>query len=247
MHNKKEFIVGYQAVREILSKQPYRVVRCFLLNSREDSRIRELLDLINLNKINLLYKNRQELDALLGSTNHQGVALECHTVAPKSEAFLEDLLLKNQLLLLFLDGVQDPHNLGAIIRTANAMGVDAVIAPKDRACGLTEVVHKTACGATAHTPFIQITNLARTLRQTREASVDIIGLDAQSAMTIGQVSAAHRIALVVGGEGKGLRRLTREHCDSLVSIPMRGTVQSLNVSVATAIGLYVITGNTLAS
>lgn len=243
MQSKTEFIVGYQAVREILCKQPYRVIRCFLLNSREDNRMRELLDLVNTNKINALYKNRHELDAMLGSSNHQGIALECYTVTPKSEAFLEDLLLKSQLLLLFLDGVQDPHNLGAIMRSANAMGVDAVIAPKDRACGLTEVVHKAACGATAHTPFIQITNLARTLRQTHEAGVDIVGLDAQSTMTIEQVRTTHRIALVVGGEGKGLRRLTREHCDYLVSIPMRGAVQSLNVSVATAIGLYVIIEN----
>ncbi len=240
MQQKTEFIIGYQSVKEFIAKRPYRILRCLLQESRVDKRLQEIQDELKTNKINTLYLSRKEMDAILGTDNHQGFALECSSIAAKSESFLEDLLLKSNLLLLFLDGVQDPHNLGAILRSANAMGVDAVIAPRDRACGLTEVVHKTACGATVHTPFVQVTNLARTLRQTKESGVEIIGMDAQAPTLIQEIQLSQRVGLVMGGEGQGMRRLTREQCDLQVCIPMYGTVESLNVSIATAIGLYEI-------
>jgi 23S rRNA (guanosine2251-2'-O)-methyltransferase len=137
-----------------------------------------------------------------------------------------------------LDGVQDPHNLGACLRTANAAGVDAVIVPKDRACGLTPVVYKVASGAAEATPFIQVTNLARTLRQIKDLGVWIYGADETAEQTIFQADLKGPCAIVLGAEGEGLRRLTREHCDFLVKIPMSGSVQNLNVSVATGICLF---------
>ncbi|HGX92090.1 MAG TPA: 23S rRNA (guanosine(2251)-2'-O)-methyltransferase RlmB, partial [Candidatus Tenderia sp.] len=140
--------------------------------------------------------------------------------------------------LLILDGVQDPHNLGACLRSADAAGVDAVIVPKDKAAGLTPVVRKVACGAAESVPFYQVTNLARTLRELQELGVWLVGAAGEADTTVYQADLKGSLAIVMGAEEKGLRRLTREHCDSLIKIPMAGTVESLNVSVATGICLF---------
>ena len=140
--------------------------------------------------------------------------------------------------LLILDGVQDPHNLGACLRTADAAGVHAVIVPRDKACGLTSTVRKVACGAAETVPFVQVTNLTRTLKALQQAGIWIIGTDLDTTQSLYDSDLTGPLALVLGAEGKGLRRLTREACDSLVKLPMQGTVQSLNVSVSAGICLY---------
>lgn len=240
---KTEFIYGYQTLREILRFQPQAIRQLYLQQERHDQRIQELLSLAQVAKLPVKWASRPELDHLLGTTRHQGMAIECGRISAMPESMLQELIADEAapILLLVLDGIQDPHNLGACIRTANAMGAAAVIAPKDRAAGLTDVVHKTACGATAVTPFIQVTNLARTLRELKEHGVWLVGLDAEADSPLARLDAGKRAALIMGSEGEGLRRLTKEECDYLVHIPMHGTVESLNVSVATAIALYELT------
>ncbi len=237
---KDEFIYGYQSLRGILRYQPGVIQRLFLQQQRGDDRIKEILQWAQTAKVGVTWVGRAELEQMVGSSQHQGMAAQCTRISAMPESMLEGLLEDESqpLILLILDGVQDPHNLGACLRTANAMGVAAVITPKDRAVGLTEVVHKTACGATAVTPFIQVTNLARTLREIKEYGVWLVGLDAEADTSIMGLEAGKRVGLILGSEGEGLRRLTKEHCDYLVHIPMYGTVDSLNVSVAAAIGLY---------
>ena len=240
--SKTEFIYGFQPVREILNHQPQRVRQLYLVRDRRDQRIQALEELARIAKVEIIWLARSELDQMLGTSQHQGMAVKCLPIMAMTESMLEDLLVDESkpVLLLILDGIQDPHNLGACIRTANAMGVAAVIAPKDRAVGLTEIVHKTACGATAVTPFIQVTNLARTLRDIKKRGVWVVGLEMEGSMNICELNPGERVALVAGAEGEGLRRLTRENCDYLAHIPMTGTVGSLNVSVAVGIALYQI-------
>ena len=239
---KTEFIYGYQPLKEIIRHQPKRIQRVFLQQQKGNERIQEVLEWALAAKLTVQWIARPELDRLLGTTHHQGMAIQCQSISALPESMLSDLLedKSKPLLLLILDGIQDPHNLGACIRSANAMGVDAVIAPKDRAAGLTDVVHKTASGATAVTPFIQVTNLARTLREIKKHGVWLVGMDAEAKATLDSLDPGPRVALIMGAEGAGMRRLTTEQCDFLARIPMRGTVESLNVSVATAIALYAL-------
>ncbi|HBJ68682.1 MAG TPA: 23S rRNA (guanosine(2251)-2'-O)-methyltransferase RlmB, partial [Alcaligenes faecalis] len=181
------------------------------------------------------------LDGLAKGTRHQGVvalALEQELAVDVNE-LLDDLEEAGQVpFLLILDGVTDPHNLGACLRSANAAGAHAVIAPRDRAVGLNATVSRVACGGAESTPYITVTNLARTMRMLRERDVWLVGTSDQATHTFHQVDARRPMAWVMGAEGEGMRRLTRETCDELVSIPMMGAVESLNVSVASAVCLY---------
>jgi len=177
---------------------------------------------------------------MLPEVRHQGVIGRLQPSRERNERDLELLLdgLEHPPFLLVLDGVQDPHNLGACLRTADAAGVDAVIAPRDRAAGLTATACKVACGAAQTVPFIRVTNLARTLGRLQKAGIWLVGAAGEEDRELYQADLTGPLAIVVGGEGRGLRRLTRERCDLLVSIPMAGIVESLNVSVATGICLY---------
>jgi len=233
-------VFGIHAVEAALKKA---AVSELWLDERQKpgSRLNNLIELARRERVKIARHSREELDQLAGGERHQGV------VAHLSEALAavtqQDLLtliesLEHPPFLLILDGVTDPHNLGACLRSANAAGVDAVIAPKDKAVGLTPVVRKVACGAAEETPFYQVTNLARTLRDLQQAGVWLIGADGETEQSIFQTDLKGALALVMGAEGTGLRRLTREHCDLLVKIPMAGTVESLNVSVATGICLF---------
>ncbi|MDH5473426.1 MAG: 23S rRNA (guanosine(2251)-2'-O)-methyltransferase RlmB, partial [Gammaproteobacteria bacterium] len=181
---------------------------------------------------------KTDLEKRCGSPKTQGIAGRYRSLTADSENSLDQLLLKDNLLLLILDGIQDPHNLGACLRSADAAGVDAVIAPKDRATGLTPTVRKVACGAAESVPFIQVTNLARTLKQLKDAEVWIIGAAGEADTVIYDANLTGKLAIVMGAEEKGLRRLTRENCDLLVKLPMAGQVESLNVSVATGVCLF---------
>ena len=240
-NDKQRLIGGIHSVRNVLRHGAESITDAWVDSSRHDKRIREVLSELRQHNIPSRQVTRQQLSELAPDINHQGVLLRTIAPAATREAELPGILHRAEgpLLLLVLDGVQDPHNLGACLRTADAAGVHAVIAPKDRSVGLTPVVCKVASGAAERLPFIQVTNLARTLKMLADKfGVWIIGAAGEAQQSLYEVDLKIPTVLVMGGEEKGMRRLTREHCDQLVSLPMAGTVESLNVSVATGVALF---------
>lgn len=240
MPTEQQFIFGIHSVESLLSKHPDRVIRLCILHERHDKKINRILELAKQNDIHIDYLSKPELERLARTENHQGVIAFAKQSPVLSENNLSTLiaLLDEAPFILILDGVQDPHNLGACLRSADAAGVHLVIAPKDKSVGITPTVSKVASGAAETVPFIQVTNLVRTLELLKELGIWIYGASADAAQTLYQTKLTGPIAIVLGAEGQGLRRLTQEHCDALVKIPMRGTIESLNVSVATGIFLF---------
>lgn len=238
--SQSEIAYGLHAVQAILQSAPQRVQALYILQGRNDPRLQKILSLAQASDIRPETRTRAQLDELVAEENHQGVVARCAPGERHDETFLFDLLagLDRPALLLVLDGVTDPHNLGACLRSAEAAGVDAVIAPKDKSASLTSVARKVACGAAEVLPFIPVTNLARTLKKIQEAGVWLLGAAGEAEQTVYQADLTGSIALVMGAEGQGLRRLTRDTCDYLVKIPMAGSVSSLNVSVATGVCLF---------
>lgn len=235
-----EFVYGIHAVMTLLQQTPKTVQTIYILEGRHDQRLQNLIRTAERQRILIQSMQRQELDALASGNQHQGIIAAVAESDSKLETDLNRILenLSQPAFLLILDGVQDPHNLGACLRSANAAGVHAVIAPKDRAVGITPVVRKVASGAAELTPFIQVTNLARTMRDLQEQGVWLYGLAEEGDVNLYDVDLTGPVALVLGAEGSGLRRLTREHCDQLLKIPTVGTISSLNVSVAAGICLF---------
>ncbi len=233
-------VFGLHAVRTLLAQRPERASLLLLQKGREDARMSELMRVAQAAGIRTEWRDARELERLAGSDHHQGACLQVRPMGTLGEGALDEILDRATMpaFLLVLDGVQDPHNLGACLRTADAAGVNAVIVPRDRAAGLSPTVRKVASGAAETMPLIQVTNLARTLRWLKEREVWIVGTDDEAEKSVFETRLTGPLALVLGAEGSGLRRLTREHCDALVSIPMRGVVESLNVSVATGVVLY---------
>jgi 23S rRNA (guanosine2251-2'-O)-methyltransferase len=238
--NEEAIVFGLHAVRTLLQQRPERASLLILQKGREDARVSEVMKLAQAANIKIELRDGRELDRLAGGDRHQGVCIRMKGSDVLGEGALDELLDRASAppLLLVLDGVQDPHNLGACLRTADAAGVTAVIVPRDRAAGLSPTVRKVASGAAETVPLIQVVNLARTLRWLKEREIWIVGTDDQAPKSLFQTSLAGPLAVVLGAEGPGLRRLTKENCDALVSIPMRGVVESLNVSVATGVVLY---------
>lgn len=212
--------------------------RLFLQDSRRDKRLQSIIDRAGQLNVAIERLDRQALDDMAGDTRHQGVIGEfaAQDLPDNIPELLESI--SGAPFLLVLDGVQDPHNLGACMRSANAAGVHAVIVPKDNAAGLTPTVRKVAAGAAEVTPLITVTNLARALRELKEAGVWLVGLAGEAEQEIYDVDMKGGLAVVMGAEGEGLRRLTRKECDFLARLPMAGSVESLNVSVATGITLW---------
>ncbi|KPJ67384.1 MAG: 23S rRNA methyltransferase [Coxiella sp. DG_40] len=237
---ESQYIYGLHAVEGILRNAPQTVRHLFIQRGRYDQRIQKILQLAHKNNIQPEIISRRKLEVLLPECQHQGVAVIIASGMIYRETDLVGLLdkLEEAPFLLILDSIQDPHNLGACLRSANAAGIDAVIAPKDNAVGLTPVVRKVACGAAETTPFIQVTNLVRSMHMLKDRGIWLYGTTADAKTKIYDVNLTGPIGLVLGGEEKGIRRLTREHCDGLMSIPMLGTVSSLNVSVAAGICLF---------
>ncbi|WP_205694462.1 23S rRNA (guanosine(2251)-2'-O)-methyltransferase RlmB [Crenobacter cavernae] len=235
--SNKRLIHGFHAVNARLWQNPKSLVEVYLARGREDARVRAVLEKVDAESVKLVMVEPERLDAMTGKARHQGVAAVID--ASKSYVSLDDVLehLSEPPLLLILDGVTDPHNLGACLRVADAMGAHAVIAPKDRSAGLNATVSKVACGAAEVVPYITVTNLARTLRDLKDQGVWIAGTEMEADTDLFHVDAAGPLAWVMGSEGEGMRRLTREHCDVLVAIPMFGTVESLNVSVSSGMVL----------
>jgi 23S rRNA (guanosine2251-2'-O)-methyltransferase len=220
-------------------KQPERLMQLYIQKERQDTKMQAIVDLAKSQQIKITLISRHELDQLTQQAVHQGVVACCHKPKLFSENDLEKIVENTpKPLLLILDGIQDPHNLGACLRSADAAGVHAVIAPKDKSVGITATVSKVACGAAETVPFIQVTNLARTMRFLKELGIWLFGAAGDAEQTLYQTDLTVSLALVLGAEGAGLRRLTREHCDALLNIPMSGFVSSLNVSVATGVFLF---------
>jgi 23S rRNA (guanosine2251-2'-O)-methyltransferase len=233
-------VYGLHAVRAVLTRRPDDVIRLAIAATRDDARVRELRELAAARGLEAQPVSADALDRETGGAAHQGVVLEVRPSAPLDENSLLDLLASqaSPALVLVLDGVYDPHNLGACLRTADAAGATAVVAPRDRAAGLTPVVRKVAAGAAETMPFAQVTNLARALRDMKAAGLWIAGTAEDGEKDVYAADLTGPLALVMGSEGKGLRRLTRESCDFRLRLPMQGAVASLNVSVAAGIVLY---------
>jgi 23S rRNA (guanosine2251-2'-O)-methyltransferase len=234
-----QLVWGLHAVRESLARAPERMLELWILSGRTDERMEAIVALAREHGIACQAVRRETLDGMAGGGSHQGVVARLAPATPLDEDDLEALLdrLEGPPLLLVLDGVQDPHNVGACLRTADAAGVHAVIIPRDRAAGLTPAARKAAAGAAETVPLIRVVNLARCLRKLKDRGIWLAGAEA-NAPSVFSVDLSGPLALVLGGEGEGLRRLTRETCDLLVSLPMKGSVASLNVSVAAGALLY---------
>jgi len=247
--SSSKIIFGFHAIQSRLRQNAASIQELMIDRDRIDPRMRDLQNIAKQNNVRVMELDRQRLDGIAGAhARHQGVVAKVID-SPMPYRDVDDVLesdLNEPPFLLVLDGVEDPHNLGACLRVADAMGVHAVIAPKDRAVGLNATVRKVACGAAETVPFIAVTNLARTLRELQEKGVFVIGAAANAETDLNQTPLNGPIAIVLGAEGAGLRRLTEETCDKLIKIPMFGTVESLNVSVASGICLYEIRRQRLA-
>jgi 23S rRNA (guanosine2251-2'-O)-methyltransferase len=232
-------IFGIHAVESVLTRNPQNVISLFLLKNRKDKTLQNIEQLAKKAGIKCQSVDRKKMDDRVYG-NHQGVIAEVKVAdASMNEAQLLDLAaVKENLFLLVLDGVTDPHNLGACIRTADAAGVDAIVLPKDRSASLNATVRKVACGAAENVPLVKVTNLSRFLKQLKDDFVWIIGTAGEAESHVFETKLAKKTAIVMGAEGSGMRRLTRENCDELIKIPMAGSVSSLNVSVAAGICLF---------
>ncbi len=234
-----EFIYGIHAINAVLEKSPDRLIEAFVLKGRQDDRLMPVLNELQRFGISIQQMGRKALDDKAKGANHQGIIARVKPAKALNEHDLDDILASaEQPLLLVLDGVTDPHNLGACLRNADAAGVAAVIVPKDKSAPMTATVSKVACGAAETVPLVRVTNLARTMRALQEKGIWFVGTAGEATHDIYQSKLTGPLAIVMGAEGDGMRRLTRETCDDLIKIPMAGSVSSLNVSVATGICLF---------
>ncbi|WP_415844112.1 23S rRNA (guanosine(2251)-2'-O)-methyltransferase RlmB [Stutzerimonas zhaodongensis] len=234
-----EKVYGLHAVEALLRHHPKRVKQVWLAEGRDNPRVQALVELAGQSKVRVGQCERREMDAWVEGV-HQGVVADVSPSQVWGDAMLEELLDRTEgaPLLLVLDGVTDPHNLGACLRTADAAGALAVIIPKDKSATLNATVRKVACGAAEVIPLVAVTNLARTLEKLQQRGLWVVGTAGEADKEIYDQDLRGPIVLVMGAEGKGMRRLTREHCDFLVKLPMAGSVSSLNVSVASGVCLF---------
>jgi 23S rRNA (guanosine2251-2'-O)-methyltransferase len=236
----EHFVYGVHAVSALLAN-PHRVTKkLFIAEGRVDKRIQDLIDKANHAQIIIEKLGSQQMNQRFAEFTHQGIVASASALPDYNESHLPALLesTKSPCLILILDGVTDPHNLGACLRSADATGVDFVIIPKDKSASITPVVSKVACGAAESVPLVRVTNLVRSMELLKKEGVWIYGAAGEAQGTLYQTDCTGAVAIVMGAEGEGIRRLTREHCDGLFSLPMSGTVDSLNVSVATGVSLY---------
>ena len=240
--SQDKIIVGFHSITSHIRLDSSSIKEIYIDESRKDGRVNDLMKLIKEHQIKFYLSSKDRLDGFVTGAKHQGVVAQVHDLNSKYVT-VEDIIegdIDGPLLLLILDGIEDPHNLGACFRVADAMGVHAIICPKDNAVGVNATVRKVACGGAESIPFIVATNLARTIRYLKDKGFFVYGTDGESSKTMQQLNFDGNVALVMGSEGVGMRRLTKELCDDIFSIPMLGLVESLNVSVATGICLYEI-------
>ena len=231
-------LFGFHAVLARLRADPSSVIELYVDETRHDARIRDVAAQAERAGVTVMKVPTKRLDGFYGGGRHQGVVarVDVKALSHSLDEILEQV--QGPPLLLLLDGVTDPHNLGACLRVANAAGVHAVVAPKDRAAGISAAVSKVASGAAEVTPYLMVTNLARTIDELKEREIWVVGTDERAEQSLYQANLPEAIAWVLGAEGEGMRRLTREKCDLLVRVPMAGAVGSLNVSVAAGICLF---------
>ena len=245
MAQTHEWLYGIHALTAVLEREPQRILEIYIAKGRDDERLHTLINLARKNGLGIQFCNKKILDDKAQGESHQGVVARAQPAKTLSENDLDEIIthahnMGKAPFLLVLDGVTDPHNLGAVLRSADAAGVDAVIVTKDKSASLNATVRKVACGAADVIPLIQVTNLSRTLAELQEKAIWVVGTAGEATQSVFDCKMDGPIALVMGAEGKGMRRLTRERCDELIKLPMHGTVSSLNVSVATGICLYEI-------
>jgi 23S rRNA (guanosine2251-2'-O)-methyltransferase len=234
-----EFIYGIHAIKAVLANDPMRFKEAFVLKGRQDDRLLPLLTQLQECGVSIQQMGRKAVDDKAKGANHQGIIAKVKPAKQLNENDLDAILAASKSpLLLILDGVTDPHNLGACLRNADAAGVAAVIVPKDKSAPMTATVSKVACGAAEAVPLVRVTHLARTMRALQEQNIWIVGTAGEATHNIYQAKLDGPLAIVMGAEGDGMRRLTRETCDDLIKIPMAGEVSSLNVSVASGICLF---------
>ena len=235
---KSKMIFGFHAVTARLRHEASSVEEIYVDAGRHDRRMQELIRAAHAANVRIIQADDQRLNSIVGTRRHQGVVAKAGELSLARN--LDELLdaIAGPPLLLILDGITDPHNLGACLRVADGAGAHAVIAPKDRAVGLNATAAKVASGAAETVPYITVTNLARTMRELKERDIWLIGTTDDAEKNLYEADFSGAAALVMGSEGEGMRRLTRETCDMLVSVPMLGSVESLNVSVASGICLY---------
>jgi len=240
---QNDLIFGLHAIQAALALPVTRVTEIWIADERHDERVAAIIEAAKQHGLHPQKVEREQLDDMMPGARHQGGIAKCSPLKELTETDLlklvDDLIDNGTApLLLILDGVQDPHNLGACLRTAEAAGAHAVIAPKDRASGLTATAMKVSSGSAERLPFVQVTNLARILRELQQAGVWLVGTSGDSESTLYDVELKGPLAIILGAEGRGIRRLTREHCDQVVYIPMQGGAESLNVSVAAGVCLF---------
>ena len=230
------WLTGFHAVEEALAAGR-ALDRIVIARGRHGERVEAVVQLARSRSVPLRFEDRLQLDRLAGTRDHQGIAA---LAAAKPALELEDLLAAKtpQGLLVLLDGIEDPHNLGAIVRTALAAGANGIVIPERRAAGLTDTVERASAGALAHLPVARVKNLVRAMEEMKEAGYWLIGLDERAEKKYTEVDFSGQVGIVLGGEGEGLHELTRKRCDFLVSIPTSGPVRSLNVSVAAGVVLF---------
>ncbi len=234
-----EFIYGIHAVKAVLEREPERFIEAYVLKGRQDDRLMPILNDLQVCGVSIQQMTRKTLDDKANGANHQGIIARVKAAKQLNENDIDAILAQHESpLLLVLDGVTDPHNLGACLRNADAAGVAAIIVPKDRSAPMNATVSKVACGAAEVVPLIRVTNLARTMRALQEQGIWFVGTAGEATHDIYQAKLTGPLAIVMGAEGDGMRRLTRETCDDLIKIPMAGSVSSLNVSVASGICLF---------
>lgn len=243
MAKQEELVYGIHAVNALIESAPERFIELWLLKGRDDERLQPIINLSRKYGIATQLVQRKVLDDKSEGEQHQGVLARVKPGKTFTENDIDGILAQAEAkgeapFLLILDGVTDPHNLGACLRNADAAGVQAIIVPKDNAARLTAVVRKVAVGAAESVPLVQVTNLSRTMKALQKMGVWVIGTAGETDKCLYDVKLSGPLALVMGAEGKGMRRLTRENCDELVKLPMAGSVSSLNVSVATGICLF---------
>ncbi|HAS61846.1 MAG TPA: 23S rRNA (guanosine(2251)-2'-O)-methyltransferase RlmB [Vibrio sp.] len=234
-----EFLYGIHAVKAVLEREPERFIEAYVLKGRQDDRLMPILNDLQKFGVSIQQMVRKTLDDKAQGANHQGIIARVKPAKQLNENDLDDILAKHESpLFLVLDGVTDPHNLGACLRNADAAGVAAVIVPRDKSASMNATVSKVACGAAETVALVRVTNLARTMRALQEKGVWFVGTAGEATHDIYQAKLTGSLAIVMGAEGDGMRRLTRETCDDLIKIPMAGSVSSLNVSVASGVCLF---------
>ena len=238
INKNQEIICGINVIETILDLRPASAKTLFVLDSKSNSRINKILSAAKTSQIEVSLKTKDFFSEYFEDQNHQGLALLCNKRIEEQESFLDNLLEKESLLLLILDHITDPHNVGACLRSAAAANVDAVIVPKDRSCHLTPTVRKVSSGGSELVPFVVVTNLVRTIKKMKLSNVNIVGAEKNGEMDYKEIVLEKKNALIIGSEDKGLKKLTAENWATLIRVDLPGSVESLNASVACGILLF---------